>query len=123
MRQLAAMSFALGLMFLVACDAINPVACTEDFRAVSIEVTGADLTQTHTIQKDNNDTLFSENNPLFADSYTVLDDNFQDELEGEERDFRFVGLVGDSVVVDEDFVIGADECHIYKVSGSSRVDL
>ncbi|MEO0899000.1 MAG: hypothetical protein AAFY71_21490 [Bacteroidota bacterium] len=112
----------IGMATLYSCDAINPIACTEEFRSISLEVTGGTLDQTYTIQS-NGDTVKQDKAPFSGSFYTVLDDSFQEQLEGEVEDFRFVGLIGDSVVVDEDYRIGADECHIFKESGATAVSL
>lgn len=123
MKQIACICFSLGIFFLVSCDAINPSACTLQFEIISIEVTGGTLDQTFTIQKDNNDTVLTNAQPFTGSFYTVLDDSFQEELEGKQVEYRFVGLQQGSVVVDEDFVIEADVCHVQKVSGTAKVDL
>jgi len=56
-------------------------------------------------------------------SYTVLDDNFLSELKNSEELFRFVGLIHDSVVVDEWYRISADHCHIELEEGNTVVVL
>ncbi|MEO0898999.1 MAG: hypothetical protein AAFY71_21485 [Bacteroidota bacterium] len=122
MKPIFVIFFCLGAGVLTSCDAINPVACTLEFRTVSLEVIGGNLDQTYTIQ-DNGDTVLSSKDTLLNNFYTVLDDSFQEQLEGEVENFRFVGLIGDSVVVDEAYEIGADECHIFKESGATSVTL
>jgi hypothetical protein len=44
-------------------------------------------------------------------------------LAGKEERFRFVGILNDTVALDIPFRIGADDCHVYKVSGPEEVTL
>ena len=103
-------------------DSDDPILCTEEFRTVGLEITGAELDNFFTIRKETNDTLEIASEP-FLSIYPVLDDNFQDELEGKEEEFIFLGFIGEEEVVRESFVIKADKCHIEKVSGPESVSL
>ena len=121
---------SLGLAFLLtfglsSCELIDPMACTEELRIISIEVTGEVLDETYTIRQASGDTVaVGDTSDLgIFNAYVVLDDSYKDELEGEEEPFRFVGLQNGNVLVDELFEIGADQCHIYKVSGKDKVEL
>jgi hypothetical protein len=55
------------------------------------------------------------------DSYTVLDDSYLKQLMDNADSFRFTGTKNGKEVVNEVFVIGADCCHINKVSGNESV--
>lgn len=111
------------LIGLAACETLSPRACTHQFVAVSVEVTGQNLDQTYTIDVRSGDTVYQASASMIEESYVVLDDSYQEDLQGKERDFRFVGLANDSVLVDEEFEIGADQCHVYKVDGPAQIDL
>ena len=109
-----------------ACNLIEPdVICTLDFRSVSVEVTGEALDSHLTIRQSTGDTIrtsTSSGDPM-DNFYIVMDDSYQNELEGSEEAFRFVGIKDGNILVDELYEIGADECHIYKVSGEEKVSL
>lgn len=55
--------------------------------------------------------------------YTVLTDTYQKQMEGKTETFWFKGFVNDSLVINEPFVISADQCHISYVSGKTEVQL
>ncbi len=92
---------------------------------VTIEVIGAGLESHYTVREASGDTVSLQEDLMAAPNgiYPVLDDNFQNTLQGRSEGFRFLGLVGDSLVVDELFQIGADECHINYESGDRQVTL
>ncbi|MEL6537819.1 MAG: hypothetical protein AAFQ98_20530 [Bacteroidota bacterium] len=103
------------------CDAWQ-VACTEEFRSVTIELTGGDPDDFYTLRSSNRDTLRFPNE-FPGDLYTVIDDSWQEELEGSEEEFVFEAIVNGTVVVKETYVIEADLCHINKVSGAESASL
>ncbi len=53
--------------------------------------------------------------------YTALNDSFRKQVIGEGEPIRVHGVDGRGRTFDADFVIGADRCHIHKVSGPERV--
>lgn len=94
------------------------VICTEEFRSTTLYVPGAPLTESFTIRLSNSDTIRIKGNADFRQGYyVVLDDNYQAKLENQEDNFRFIGKRENEVVVLEDYVFKADQCHITKVSG------
>lgn len=110
-----------------SCEIIDglddPVFCTEEFRFVTLEVNGGVPESFFTLRKSTGDTIRFEQQALFDNQYPVLDDSYQDELEGKTDEFEFVGFQGDSEVIREVFEIKADECHIEKVSGPTAVTI
>lgn len=96
------------------------VICTEEFRSTTLYVPGAPLTESFTIRLSNSDTIRIKGNADFRQGYyVVLDDNYQAKLENQQDNFRFIGKRGNEVVVREDYVFKADQCHITKVSGKN----
>lgn len=96
------------------------VICTEEFRATTLYVPGALLTESFTIRLSNSDTIRIKGNADFLEGYyVVLDDNYQAKLENQQDNFRFIGKRGNEVVVQENYVFKADQCHITKVSGKN----
>lgn len=96
------------------------VICTEEFRSTTLYVPGAPLTESFTIRLSNTDTIRIKGNADFHRGYyVVLDDNYQAKLENQQDNFRFIGKRGNEVVVLEDYVFKADQCHITKVSSKN----
>ena len=60
---------------------------------------------------------------LESNVYVVLTDSYQKNIQNSVENFVFHGLIGDSLVVNEPFVIKADMCHIDYVSGKTEVNL
>ncbi|MCF0052674.1 hypothetical protein LXM25_21560 [Dyadobacter sp. LJ53] len=98
------------------------VICTEEFRSSTLHVPGSPLTDSFTIRLANSDTVRIQGNAEFRQGYyVVLDDNYQLKLENQQDNFRFVGKRGNEVVVREDYIFKADQCHITKVSGKNKL--
>ena len=113
------------LLFSKSCfdENKNGVICTEIFAAVTIEVTGSSLDDYYTVRASNNDTI-RINEDLFGENiYTVLDDNYLPQLRNDRDEFTFIGIIAGQLVVSEEFIISADECHISKISGKDVVNL
>ena len=111
----------LGLIFgFYSCN--DGEACTEDFRTVIITVSGDPLSEAYTIRKDTDEKLnFNHQNALGAESYIVVDDTYVEKMKNQTLDFLFVGVLSGTVVVEEEFTIRADECHVEYVSGNTDV--
>ncbi|MEM6631577.1 MAG: hypothetical protein AAF694_17990 [Bacteroidota bacterium] len=119
--------------FLTSCDYLkdllngngdpnDPIICTDEFRTIGLEIEGGELDEFYTIRKSTNDTI-QVDFPVFETLYPVLDDSYQEELEGQVDEFEFVGFRESEELVRELFVIKADECHIEKVSGPDVITI
>jgi hypothetical protein len=97
--------------------------CTEIWVVIGISVNGPALDDHFTIRENTGDTLREANPDGSGLFYWVLDDTWQKTLAGKEERFRFVGILNDTVALDIPFRIGADDCHVYKVSGPEEVTL
>lgn len=116
---------AISVLFLILFSCRHKddeVACTSMFASVGIEVNGGILDSYYTIRNSTNDTIRFTNG-FFQNTYTVLDDNYQQILKNKQEVFRFIGIKSGNKVVDENIVISADECHISKVSGVNSVSI
>ena len=113
--------------FYSCCDCANDdpidIVCTEEFRTIGVTITGGVLDEFYTIRVSNADTIRHSDNQVFEGFYPVLDDSFHSEIMNSEETFDFVGLIGDQIVVDEEYVIAGDDCHISLVSGKTEIDL
>ncbi|MCP4460999.1 MAG: hypothetical protein GY816_23710 [Cytophagales bacterium] len=112
-------------LFMVSCNTIDDqVFCTEEFRTIAVTITGANLDDFYTIRESTEDTIrFSLNNVPFENIYPILDDSFQPIIAESEETFNFLGLINEVIMVDEGYVIAADECHISLVSGKAEIAL
>ncbi len=106
------------------CKNESSTPCTMEFRYITITVHGNVLDDFYTLRTSNGDTIRYAKNEIPGDSiYIVLNDNYQQSLKNSSDTFIFRGLINDSVVVNEPFVIKADECHIEYVSGKTEVSI
>lgn len=113
-----------AVLQLAGCSSPNAIMCTEEFRSIEISVIGAPLEQYYTIRNSTGDTIRINNYHNFTpENYVVLDDSYQQKIQGKTESFTFKGFIGNVLVVNETFVIKADLCHISKVSGKSTVEL
>ena len=112
------------LIIIPSCSDVE-VNCTEEFRTVIITVTGDSLTDHYTFREKTLDTIKIGRDYIFPgyEGYPVLNDTYQPMIQNSRENFRFVGEINDTVVVNEEFVIEADQCHIEKISGKVQVDL
>jgi len=118
-------------LFFTACNndddsqSNNNLACTAEFRMVSIEVVGDSLTDFFTYHSATGDTIRHNDSFLpFQMTYLVLTDNSKSIiLDSDSTSFVFKGFIDDSMVVNEPFEIGANRCHIFKISGRSKIVL
>ncbi len=94
------------------------IACTMEFRIVIITVNGNPLNEYYTVRESTNDTIrIDRSNVTGNNVYPVLDDSYQNIIEGRTENFIFYGKVNGVITAREPFVIKADKCHIEYVSG------
>ncbi|MCB9070987.1 MAG: hypothetical protein H6543_00695 [Prevotellaceae bacterium] len=115
-----------GLMVLLisSCKNTQEIACTEEYRFVTITINGAQLDNFYTIRTSTGDTI-RHNQEIGLDSnvYVVLTDSYQQTIQNSVENFIFQGFIADSLVINEPFVIKADQCHIDYVSGKTEINL
>lgn len=124
MRSL--LTIFITALFLHSCDLPedNQVFCTKEFRTISVTITGGELDDFYTLRKSTGDTIkYGLEDVPFTDTYPILDDGFQATIAKSEEIFDFFGLINAIIVVDEEYIISADECHINLVSGETEIDL
>ena len=54
-------------------------------------------------------------------SYPIINDNYSGSRE--EFEVSFKGYVGDQIVVEENYTVGKDCCHVYYVSGDLELEI
>ena len=114
----------VSILILISCTKDEEVICTMEYRYISIDVKGGILDDFYTIRKYTGDTIRNEKDNIIGNnSYIILSDNYQNKIKNKEEIFIFKGYITDSLVVNEQYVIKADECHIDYVSGKKEINL
>ncbi len=114
----------VSILILISCTKDEEVICTMEYRYISIDVKGGILDDFYTIRKYTGDTIrYEKDNIIGNNSYIILSDNYQNKIKNREEIFIFKGYITDSLVVNEQYVIKADECHINYVSGKKEINL
>lgn len=101
------------------------VMCTRIFKSVVVQVkntegTPVTLDDTYTVNVNTGETIRLEGTgePGY---YIVLNDSYQKKIVNTTAQFQFIGVKNGQRVVDEPYRIGADCCHIEKVSGQNEI--
>ena len=114
----------VSILILISCTKDEEIICTMEYRYISIDVKGGILDDFYTIRKYTGDTIrYEKDNIIGNNSYIILSDNYQNKIKNKEEIFIFKGYITDSLVVNEQFIIKADECHIDYVSGKKEINL
>ena len=114
----------VSILIIISCTKDEEVICTMEYRYISIDVKGGRLDDFYTIRKYTGDTIRNEKDNIIGNnSYIILSDNYQNKIKNKEEIFIFKGYITDSLVVNEQFIIKADECHIDYVSGKKEINL
>ena len=111
--------FALTLLS-VACND-DDIFCTDEYRQISVKVEfedgSAPAFDYFTLRVSAGDTIRYDESMPIENTYVVLADDYQPELQGLTEEFRFIGTHQGDIIFNEEFIISADECHISKVDG------
>lgn len=83
---------------------------------LGVEVRLDSLDDHYTIEIATGDTL-RFNSYQHNQWYAVMTDQYRDYIKNETRMYRFEGVRHKHVSISGLFEIGADDCHIYKISG------
>jgi hypothetical protein len=102
------------------------VACTMEFAMVTVDVRDTlgrpvVLDDAYTIRLYNDEKIVSQSSIPDSGTYTVLDDNFISALMNRTEGFRFIGKKNGVELVNEEYQITGDCCHVHKDSGKSNV--
>jgi len=102
------------------------VICTMMYAMVNVTVKTSndepvELQKVKTVRKSTGEILTYNSNA--KGSYIVLDDSYVKSLQNQTDTFIFSGMLDGKEIVHEPFVIGADCCHVKKVSGRNAITL
>lgn len=102
----------------------HEIACTEIFITFTYEPTdnqgNAILLDSYYSQNLDNGQTYGFNNPINPGSegiYGVISDAQMDEVKATGTVIRFIGLKDGEIVIEQDFIIGHDCCHIVPLQG------
>lgn len=117
--------FITGVLISACTRCGDEIICTDDLRMILLNVQGTGeqtgiLDSAYTIRQSTGEKIRYPQ-PLGPGHYVVLDDTYQPELRNQEDMFRFIGWKNNAIVVNEEFIIGADNCHIFKRSGADSI--
>ncbi len=99
------------------------IGCTEVFVSLTFSPTDSNnqpifLDSFYAQNLDNGNTYSIPNeNSLNTPSYTVITDNELDQINKDGTNIRFIGLQGNEIAVQQDFVVGHNCCHVIPLSG------
>jgi len=110
----------MGIPLLTQCVRQDEQACTMEFRTLGLQVNDGLLNRHYTLRLSTGDTLFHPYEAVLPGYYAVLTDEAHSWLKGKTEDFRFEGWRNDSLVVQAQYRIGADACHVFKESGPTQ---
>ncbi|WP_339625839.1 hypothetical protein [uncultured Maribacter sp.] len=129
-------------IFLVAChDKDEPtqqdctmVACTQNFVTLTVSVKDASgaaivLDSYEVINVDSGknltDDFNDEENQYFKEQglYPILSDAHRVEYQNSTATLTFKGYISNEEVINEEFVVGADCCHVSLISGNTEIIL
>jgi hypothetical protein len=120
---------SLCLLFVYSCSEGEDCPCTMEFRMITVVVVDTSnnlvLGLTTTVKDDSGKVYNVYNDPqFFPGHYTVMDDNYTQELTTQPKRFLFTG-VKDSLTVNGEFFVNTDKCkcHVEKVSGPDTLIL
>jgi len=128
------MLLALSVLVL-SCKQNNSINCTTalctlELRTITTKVKSNSkdtvlLDSYYTVNTNLNDTIFPGNwqGSAYAGVYNVLSDGYVDKMRNKTYQFSFIGIINNTVVVNEPYTISADCCHISLVSGRSEITI
>jgi len=111
-------------LFASSCDTKknDSVMCTEIFVMVGVEIEGKTLDSFYTIDVNRGQKIY--HTEYQNDNwYPVATDMLLSRLKSSQDEFLFVGYISGEEVIREKYIIGADQCHIFKVSGPEKIEL
>lgn len=128
MKKYILIVLSIVFISLNSCEDLGTV-CTTEFVTYNLFVKGDTLTEYFTIRIANNDTIDHREIEYFPESdtngriYIILSDGYRAELEGKKEYFNFIGKIEGKIVINEIYIFGGGECHIYKESGKNEITL
>lgn len=122
MKKILLFSTLASILFLFSLQSceVNRL-CTEEFVIVSLQVDGDLLDEHFTRVKSTGKIAYQDTLPATSNNYIVVTDDYRATFENMSTTFVFFGKKDGKIVVETEFVVKADECHIEKLSGPEVV--
>jgi hypothetical protein len=120
-----------SLLFLFACSDRGKI-CTEEFRMISVEITDTvnepiEIDNYYLIKVESGDTVFTKDNPAVGNDISgeliIFTDNQMAYTDEEGKEFRLNCYKDQTNIVQENYQIRHDGCHVELVSGKTRIRL
>ena len=137
MKKLSVILLLLGLVVIAGCHndkEEESVVCTCELRQINIRAVYTDgtpvvLDKFETINLETGQKMeFGGDTHYIMDAYykdsgqyPVMNDDYRKELENKPLKIKFLGYKNEQVVIEEAFIVSADECHVYMVDGNDSV--
>lgn len=109
------------------------IACTEEFVTIIVTITDQDtspfiLNDYKVINLDNNTDITNDLNDFYQSFigegvYPIFDDRYQQEYQNQEVELQFIGYIDEQEVINEFYLVGADCCHVYPISGDYDITI
>jgi hypothetical protein len=102
------------------------VVCDKRWVSIVVTVRNAEgqpvqLDEAYTLVSKTRERLPQDQQRNNQGHYMLLNDSYRKQLENKVEEFTFVGMKDGAMVVEENYQIGADCCHVKKVSGKDVV--
>lgn len=104
------------------------VACQKYWEYIQLNIrtqtgTPAYLTKVRLVRKEDEAILYEYNvaEGYAGFEYTLMEDSFQKTLRNKQVEVLFLGYRNDELLVNQDFVVTADCCHVIMVEGSLQI--
>lgn len=138
MKKLSVILLLLGLVVIAGCHndkEEESVVCTCELLQISIRAVYTDgtpvvLDKFETINLETGQKMELGMNAHYMDAYykdsgqyPFMDDNYKNVLKNNPLKIKFLGYKNEQVVIEEAFIVSADECHVYMVDGNDSVIL
>jgi hypothetical protein len=114
------MAFLLGST--CACVETCEIACTDEYRMITVKLNNGTLTSFYTVRTSTNDTIRHEQNPVFGELniFPVLTDSYHNKLVNSSDWFVFHGFYNGEEIIKEHYLIRGDACHINLLIGKTE---
>ena len=115
-------------------DSCSGIACTEIFVSLQVTITGPDgsplaLDEFKVTWEETGEDLTGDYSPeqleefRNAGSYPLADDTWMPEFQRRVLLLNFEGFVNGQAVVEEEYTVGFDCCHVFLVEGDLEIQL
>lgn len=121
--KLEILSILLALVVLQSCKREDESFCTEEFVTIGVTVTGKTLTKYYTVRKSTKDTIKIPQADKNSGYYPILNNDYTSTLKDKREYFYFIGEIDNEQVINETYLISANDCQIFKVNGKETIKL